>query len=249
MSCAACDSSSSCARPRRLALQQLGALERERREAREDLRHAQVLLAQRRPRRARRQRQHAERAPARGAHRTGDERRRAIPLPRRPRGRRAELGAQPRAQRTGALPARHVGDQDRLAALDRGLRDAAALGVVRSARAPAASPCAAPRARTTRRRARCGCARGRSSERRSRRCPAARGSATGSPRACGAARPRRTLRARTALRSGPRPTPSCRDDNRARHHRHARRSVRPARGWPRAGRPSSKFDRGRRGEP
>ncbi len=131
MSCAALCSRSSAAARSRLALEQLGALERERGEPGEDLGDAQLLGTQRRARRRGGHREHAERAAERGLHRTGDERRDAIPRPRRLGGRLVELLAQPRAQGAGAPAQRlDVADQQRLAALDRRLRDAAAGDVV-----------------------------------------------------------------------------------------------------------------------
>ncbi len=114
----------------RLALEQLGALERQRGEVREDLGDAQLLLAQPRARRGGRQGEHAERAPARGAHRAGDERRRPVPGPGGLGGRRVEVLAQARAQRLAARPVRDVAEQQRAPALDRRLGHAAAVGVV-----------------------------------------------------------------------------------------------------------------------
>ena len=113
-----------------LALEQLGALEGQRGEPGEDLDRAQVLGAERPQRRVGGDREDAERAPAGGAHRRGDEGGGRIELPREVRERLVEVVRQPLAQALGAGPVGDARDQHGGAGLDRRLGDAAALGVV-----------------------------------------------------------------------------------------------------------------------
>ena len=87
-----------------LALEQLGALERQRGEAREHLDRAQVLGVERAQRRVGGDREHAERAPAGRPDRARDERGGAVEVPRELGQRRVEVLVQPRPQPLGARP-------------------------------------------------------------------------------------------------------------------------------------------------
>jgi hypothetical protein len=115
-----------------LALEQLGPLEGQRGEVGEDLHESQLLGAERALRRTGGDREHPERPARGGAHRAGDERRAAIPVPGAPGGLGLELLFEALAQGGRALPLLEVVQEQRLAALDRRLGDARALAIVRA---------------------------------------------------------------------------------------------------------------------
>ena len=104
----------------------LGPLQCQRRDPREGLDGAQVLLAQRGLRPGRRHGQHAQ-PPARGrAHGAGDERGAPVPLPRRV----GPLSLQARAQALRLRPVLDARDEQRSPALDRALGEARSRRVV-----------------------------------------------------------------------------------------------------------------------
>ena len=97
-----------------LAFQQLGPFEGQGGEVGEDLHQAQLLRAERALGRAGGDREHSEGSPARGAHRAGDERRGAIPVPGAPGGLGLELLLEALAQRGRALPLLEAAQEQRL---------------------------------------------------------------------------------------------------------------------------------------